>query len=205
MKNNSDTMYNIPFFNSELFAWVILPVLIFIARVIDVTFGTMRIIFISKGEKILAPIFGFFEIMVWLFAIGQIMQNLTNLTYYFAYAGGFATGNYVGMYIEEKMAMGTLVIRIITKKDASNLIEAIKLKNYGITILDGQGATGGVKIIFTIIKRKDVDDVVDIIKQFNPKAFFSIEEVRVAREGIFPNSNSQFSLFSFFRFNRPGK
>ncbi len=198
-------MYNIPFLNSELFAWVILPILIFIARVIDVTFGTMRIIFISKGEKILAPLFGFFEIMVWLFAIGQVMQNLTNLTYYFAYAGGFATGNFVGMYIEEKLAMGTLVIRIITKKDASNLIEAIKLKNYGITIIDGQGATGSVKIIFTVIKRKNVGDVVDMIKQFNPKAFFSIEEVRVARDGIFPTSNSQFSLFSFFRFSRPGK
>jgi uncharacterized protein YebE (UPF0316 family) len=195
-------MYNIPFLNSELFAWVILPILIFIARVIDVTFGTMRIIFISKGEKILAPIFGFFEIMVWLFAIGQVMQNFTNLTYYFAYAGGFATGNFVGMYIEEKLAMGTLVIRIITKKDASNLIDALKSKNYGITILDAKGATGDVKIIFTVIKRRNVDDVVDLIKQFNPKAFFSIEEVRVAREGIFPISNNQFGLF---RLNRSGK
>jgi uncharacterized protein YebE (UPF0316 family) len=198
-------MYNIPFLNSELFAWVILPILIFIARVIDVTFGTMRIIFISKGERILAPIFGFFEIMVWLFAIGQVMQNLTNLTYYLAYAGGFATGNFVGMYIEEKLAMGTLVIRIITNKDASNLIGALKLKNYGITIVDAQGATGEVKIVFTVIKRKNVDEIVSMIKQFNPKAFFSIEEVRVAREGIFPTSKSQFGLFSFFRLNRPGK
>jgi uncharacterized protein YebE (UPF0316 family) len=198
-------MYNIPFLNSELFIWVILPILIFSARVIDVTFGTMRIIFISKGEKILAPIFGFFEIMIWLFAIGQVMQNLTNITYYFAYAGGFATGNFVGMYIEEKLAMGTLVIRIITKKDAKNLIEALKLKNYGITLLDAKGATGDVKIIFTVIKRKNVDDVIDMIKQFNPKAFFSIEEVRVAKEGIFPTSKNKFGLFGSIRFNRSGK
>jgi uncharacterized protein YebE (UPF0316 family) len=198
-------MYNIPFLNSELFAWVILPILIFVARVIDVTFGTMRIIFISKGEKILAPLFGFFEIIVWLFAIGQVMQNLTNLTYYFAYAGGFATGNFVGMYIEEKLAMGTLVIRIITNKDASNLIEALKSRNYGITLVDAQGATGNVKIIFTVIKRRNVDDVVGLIKQFNPKAFFSIEEVRVAREGVFPASKNQFGLFGSIRFNRPGK
>jgi len=198
-------MYNIPFLNSEIFAWVILPILIFFARVIDVTFGTIRIIFISKGEKFLAPLFGFFEIIVWLFAIGQIMQNLTNLTYYFAYAGGFATGNFVGMYIEEKMAMGTLIIRIITNKDASELIEAIKIKNYGITIVDAHGATGDVKIIFTVIKRKNVGDVIGMIKQFNPKAFFSIEEVRMASEGIFPTSKSQFGLFSFFRLNRPGK
>jgi uncharacterized protein YebE (UPF0316 family) len=81
-------MYNIPFLDSEIFAWVILPILIFISRVIDVTFGTLRIIFISKGEKFLAPLFSFFEIIVWLFAIGQVMQNLTNMTYYLAYAGG---------------------------------------------------------------------------------------------------------------------
>ena len=198
-------MYNIPFLNSEIFAWVILPILIFFARVIDVTFGTIRIIFISKGEKFLAPLFGFFEIIVWLFAIGQIMQNLTNLTYYFAYAGGFATGNFVGMYIEEKMAMGTLIIRIITNKDASELIEAIKIKNYGITIVDAHGATGDVKIIFTVIKRKNVGDVIGMIKQFNPKAFFSIEEVRVAKEGVFPISNNKFSFFGSIRFNRTGK
>ena len=205
MKNESDKMYHIPFLNSELFAWVILPILIFTARVIDVTFGTIRIIFISKGEKFLAPLFGFFEIIVWLFAIGQIMQHLTNLTYYFAYAGGFATGNFVGMYIEEKMAMGTLVFRIITKKDSSNLIEALKLKNYGITIVDAQGATGDVKIIFTVIKRKNVGDVVDMIKQFNPRAFYSIEEVRMAREGIFPTSKNRFGLFGSIGFNRSGK
>jgi uncharacterized protein YebE (UPF0316 family) len=198
-------MYNIPFLNSELFAWVILPILIFISRVTDVTFGTIRIIFISKGEKFLAPLFGFFEIIIWLFAIGQIMQNLTNLTYYFAYAGGFATGNFVGMFIEEKMAMGTLVIRIITKKDSGNLIEALKLKNYGITIMDAQGATGNVKIIFTVIKRKNVGDVVCMIKQFNPKAFYSIEEVRMAREGIFPTSKNRFGLLSSIRLNRTGK
>lgn len=199
------TMYNIQFLNSELFAWVILPLLIFIARVIDVTFGTMRIIFVSKGEKILAPLFGFFEIMIWLFAIGQVMQNLTNLTYYFAYAGGFATGNFVGMYIEEKMAMGTLIIRIITRKDASNLIDAMKSKNYGVTILDARGATGDVKIIFTVIKRKDVDEVITMIRHFNPKAFFSVEEVRAAKEGIFPSSKNKFNLFGSFRFDRPGK
>jgi uncharacterized protein YebE (UPF0316 family) len=133
------------------------------------------------------------------------MQNLTNMTYYLAYAGGYATGNIVGMYIEEKMAMGTLVIRIITKRDASNLIEALKLKNYGITVVDAQGGTGAVKIIFTVIKRKSVDDVVGMIKHFNPKAFFSIEEVKAAKEGIFPILNNQFNLFNLIRLNRPGK
>src|SRR3990170_7206590 len=129
-------MYGVIFFNSDLFALFILPLLIFIARVFDVTFGTMRIIFVSRGEKFLAPLFGFFEIIIWLFAIGQVMQNFTNIAYYIAYAGGFAMGNFVGIYIEEKMAMGTLVMRTITKKDASNLINALKSNNCGVTSID---------------------------------------------------------------------
>jgi uncharacterized protein YebE (UPF0316 family) len=198
-------MYGIAFLNSDIFAWVILPLLIFIARVFDVTFGTLRIIFISKGEKFLAPFFGFFEIMIWLFAIGQVMQNLTNIYYYMAYACGFAMGNYVGIYIEEKMAIGTLVVRIITKKDASALIEALRSRNYGITIVDARGATGNVKLIFTVIKRNDADEVVGMIKHFNPKAFFSIEEARAASEGVFPVHKPRFNFFSAFRLNRPGK
>jgi uncharacterized protein YebE (UPF0316 family) len=198
-------MYDIALLNSELFTWIILPLLIFIARILDVTFGTIRIIFVSRGEKFLAPFFGFFEITIWLFAIGQVMQNLTNIAYYIAYAGGFAMGNFVGIYIENKMAIGTLVIRIITKKDGSNLIDALKSNNYGITSIDAEGATGRVKIIFTVIKRKDFNKVVGMIKQFNPKAFFSIEEVRAASEGIFPSPKPHFSFLSIFRLNRPGK
>lgn len=198
-------MYGITFFDSDMFAWFILPLLIFIARVIDVTFGTIRIIFVSKGEKFLAPLFGFFEIMIWLFAIGQVMQNLTNIYYYIAYAGGFAMGNFVGIIIEDKLAIGKLVIRIITNKDAGDLIDALKSKNYGITIVDAHGATGIVKIILTVIKREDADDVVGIIKHFNPRAFVSMEEVRAASEGVFPSHKHRFGFLSAFRLNRPGK
>ena len=94
------------FFGSEIFTFIILPILIFIARVCDVSIGTMRIIFISRGAKILAPLLGFFEILIWLVAIGKVMQNLDNIACYVAYAGGFATGNFVGIRIEEKLAMG---------------------------------------------------------------------------------------------------
>ncbi len=200
-------MISTDFLNSEIFAWIILPILIFTARILDVTLGTIRIIFISRGEKYLAPLFGFFEIIIWLFALGQIMQNLTNIAYYVAYAGGFAMGNFAGIYIENKMAMGTLVVRIITKKDASELINSLKSIGYGVTSVDAEGATGQVKIVFTIIKRKEVNNVVGIIKRFNPKAFFSIEEVRSASEGIFPSTRSHYGkdIFSSFRLNRLGK
>ena len=171
--------------NSGIFALFILPALIFLARVLDVTLGTIRIIFVTRGRKFLATMLGFFEIMVWTLAIGQIMQNLTNITYYLAYAGGFAMGNYVGIYIEEKLAIGTLAVRIITMKDASELVDYLKSKNFGVTSFDAQGTTGHVKLIFTIIKRKHLAEVVEIINRFNPRAFYSVEEVKAVSEWAF--------------------
>lgn len=192
---------------SETFSLIILPILIFLARIIDVTFGTMRIIFVSRGFKLLAPIFGFFEIMIWLFAIGQVFSNLTNITYYIAYAGGFAAGNYVGICIEEKMAIGTIVVQIITKKEGTQLVDFLKSENFGVTSIDAEGATGKVKVIYTFIKRQDLNKVVGLIKRFNPKAFYSVEEVRSASEGIFPRGKRIYSgnFSDFFRLIRPGK
>ncbi len=91
--------------NSPVFAYGILPVLIFLSRIVDVSVGTMRIIFVSRQEKIISPILGFFESLVWLVAISQIMLHLDNVICYIAYAGGFAMGNYVGLRIEDRLAL----------------------------------------------------------------------------------------------------
>jgi uncharacterized protein YebE (UPF0316 family) len=85
----------------DIYAWVLLPLMIFFARVCDVSLGTVRIIFISKGIRYLAPFVGFFEILIWLLAISQIIQNLTNRYYYIFYAGGFACGTFAGIIIDE--------------------------------------------------------------------------------------------------------
>lgn len=176
----------VTFFHSEIFKLFILPFAIFFARIFDVTLDTLRIIYVSRGLKFLAAQIGFFEVLIWLLAISQIISNLTNPFLYIAYAGGFAMGNYIGISIEEKMAIGTVVIRVITQKDATKLIEVLKTEGYGVTYVDAQGALGPVKIIFTIVKRKDVFFVLKIIKQFNPLAFFTIEDIRSVRQGIFP-------------------
>ena len=172
--------------NSETFSLIIIPILIFLAKITDVTFGTIRIIMISRGMKYIAPIFGFFEILVFLFAISQIMRHLDNVTYYLAYACGYASGTYVGILIEEKMAIGLVIIRVITKRDATKLLESLRSTGYGVTSFDGQGSTGSVKLIYVTIERRDIDSILEMIRKFNPKAFFSIEEIRLAKEGIFP-------------------
>lgn len=174
------------YISSYTFSVFIIPMLIFFAKVVDVTFGTIRIILVSRGAKRVAPIFGFFEIMTWLFAISQIMQNLTNITYYLAYGFGFATGTYIGILIEEKMAIGRVIIRIITKQNCAELLEHLRSTGYGVTSFDGQGSTGLVKLIYMTIERKDSGEILEIIRGCNPKAFFSVEEVRLVEEGIFP-------------------
>jgi len=189
--------------NSELFAWVVLPLLIFIARVADVSLGTVRVIFITRGLKYFAPIIGFVEILIWLLAIGQIMQNLSNPLCYIAYAAGFATGNYIGIWIAEKLSLGVVLVRVITSKDASGLLEYLKSAEYGVTSVDAQGSAGKVQIVFTIVRRREVASVVNLIKQFNPKAFYTIEEVGFVEEGIFPTRKTW--LGNLFRSERKGK
>src|SRR3989344_8289644 len=117
----------------DIYSWIILPLLIILARVVDVSMGTIRVIFISKGFKKVSTILGFFEVLVWLAAISQIMQNLTNIYYYFVYAFGFALGTYVGMVIEEKLSIGKCMLRIITRKDAAKLVTELKKHNYNLT------------------------------------------------------------------------
>lgn len=171
----------------QFFSLFIIPLLIFFARVIDVTFGTLRIIFISRGMKSLAPIVGFFEIFIWLLAIGQIFQDSGSFINMLAYAGGFAAGNYIGIVVEERMAMGFNIIRIITQQDATDLTSALNSKGFGVTVVDGYGKRGAVKLIYLVLKRKDIEAAVEMLQHFNPNAFYTIEDVRSTKGGFIPD------------------
>src|SRR5205823_1630783 len=116
------------------------------------------------------PIIGFFEVMIWLISIRQVMQHLDNPVCYIGFAGGFAMGTYIGLRIENRLALGLQVLRIITPTDWQPLVDALQKQNVGITLIDGHGAKGPVKIIFTIVKRKDIGIVRNIIQRVNPLA-----------------------------------
>jgi uncharacterized protein YebE (UPF0316 family) len=185
------------FIDSQLFMWVVLPILIFTLRMVDVSIGTLRIVYIARGTKYIAPILGFFEILIWLMAIRQIFNNLNNIACYFAYAGGFATGNFLGIYIEKKLALGHEIVRIITRTNADNLIKSIKKSGFGLTSIEGEGISGLVKIIFTIIKRKNLPEIIKLINKHNPKAFYTVERVQMANEGIYPLPSMPRSRYSW--------
>jgi uncharacterized protein YebE (UPF0316 family) len=175
-----------PFYDTHIFTYLILPLLIILARICDVTIGTMRIIVLSRGHKYLAPMLGFFEVLVWITVMAKIMQNMHNPICYIAYACGFALGNFVGIVVEERIAIGNAIIRIITPHDAAELIKSLRDSGYGVTIVPAQGSTGMVHLIYTVVKRGHLEEVEEMIRNFNPHAFYSIEDVRYVSEGVFP-------------------
>ncbi|WP_299988892.1 DUF2179 domain-containing protein [uncultured Pontibacter sp.] len=178
----------------ELVNWVIIPVLIFLARIMDVTLGTLRIVFISKGDKVIAPLLGFVEVLIWLVAITQVMQNLSNFASYFAWAAGFATGNFLGLRIEQKLALGQVVVRVITVDSGEQLIYRLAGRGYRLTALDAKGTRGKVNLLFMIVKRKKLQEVIQIIRDYNPNAFYSIEDVRSVSETEMPEEEGKHRL-----------
>ncbi len=185
----------------DAFSWVVLPLIIFGSRVCDVTLGTLRHVFVSRGMKNITPILGFFEVLIWIVVIRQVMNQANNWACFIAWAGGFATGNYVGMRIEERLALGLQVIRIITNQDCAALLQKMKATGHGFTLVDGKGAVGPVKVIFTIVKRKDVNEVAEMIAQHNPSAFYSVEDVRDTASGVFRKGQRRLVIRMIF----PGK
>ncbi len=175
---------------SELYTWVFLPLLIFVARVVDVSLGTLRIIFTARGKRRLAPLLGFVEVFIWVAVISQMVRGVNHVVAYLAYAAGFAAGNYVGMWIENRLALGTLVLRIILAQSGDVLADALHQAGYGVTRVDGLGANGPVKLIYTIVRRKDLPAVLELVHQVTPKVFLSVEEVRSTEEGVFPTARS---------------
>jgi uncharacterized protein YebE (UPF0316 family) len=171
------------FTGSAVFQLVVIPILIFFARVVDVSLGTLRTVFVAQGIRVWAAVLGFFEVLIWLIAISYILQNLTGVYTYLAYASGFGAGNYFGLWLEEKLAHGMLAVTTITNRDARPLIEHLKKEKFGLTSVSARGAKGNVRLILTIIRRKNLKKLQSIIESFNPHAFIAVQPVKaVSRE-----------------------
>ncbi len=171
------------FVNEGWFVYTVLPLLIFCARIMDVSLGTMRIIFLSRGRKFVAPLLGCAESMVWVLAVSQAMKHLSNPVCYLSYGTGFAAGTYVGMLIEERVAAGLLTVRVILNRGNSHLPAALRQAGHGVTVLEGQGVRGPVNVVFVVIRRRVLPSIVNLIRQHAPAAFYSTEEVRSSAGG----------------------
>lgn len=188
------------FSQSFLFIWIILPALIFLARIVDVSLQTIRIISISRGIRWLAPLVGFFEVLIWLLAIGQIMKTVSHPVAYIAYAAGFATGTAIGQSLERRLTLGMVIVRIITPNDGHELCQRLHAQGFGFTAIPGRGAEGPVETIFTVVRRQHLQQVLSLVRETLPDAFYSIEEVASAREIVYPirSKHDHFRLFRLF-------
>ncbi len=126
----------------------------------------------------------FFEVLIWITAIGRVMQNLDNWICYVAFAGGFAAGNYTGMIIDERLALGYELVRVITKAKAGGLVRALRNEGYGTTQVQAYSSEGEVAIVYIIINRKKLKSVVEMIRKFNPRASYTIEDIRHVSKDI---------------------
>jgi uncharacterized protein YebE (UPF0316 family) len=184
---------------------VLISFLIFFSRVLDVTIGTIRIIFISRGKKFVPVFLGFLEALLWIFVISQVIQNLDHIVYYFAYAAGFSVGNFMGIILAEKFSENFLLIRIISAEKTKELIDGLRQCQVGITELQGQGIENKVSVIFTIIDKKCEKRVKKVIHAINPNAFYTIESVGVVNKGYLPFRKNYLTSNYSFLLNRRKK
>ena len=164
----------------------------------DVTLGTLRIILVTKGYRKFAPIAGFFEVLIWIFVMTQIIKHVDNVVCYFAWAIGFATGVFVGSTIENRIALGVVIIRMIISGNGEELISGLKKGGFSVTYVEGTGSKGPVKVLYTVTQRKLQNSAVRIIREFNPNTLYTIEDLKSAHQDFFGVESSR-------KFQRVGK
>jgi len=178
------------FSDSFVFSYIVLPLIIFFARIGDVTLGTLRIIFVSRGYKSIAPILGFFEVLLWVIVISQLLGSIGSWINYLAFAAGFSAGSFIGMKIEERIAIGTTLVRITISKDARELMNILSQNGFGTTLIEGEGSKGKVNIIMSVVSRKSIKDIQKLLYNYDQNLFYSIEDVRSVKKGVFPSSQN---------------
>ena len=165
---------------TEAIAWTLA---IFFARLTDVSMGTVRQILIIRGRRGVASISAFFEILIWAAALSRVITELDKIYYMVAFALGFACGNYLGSYIEEKIALGYMFAYIVPKKPSNNLAHKLREAGFGATLIHGIGLKGPQPVYNVLFRRRDTHRLLDIIKTHDKNAFYTFMDVRAERGG----------------------
>jgi len=159
------------------------PLVIFFLRVVDVSLAILRTLLAMRGARLAVPLLGFFESMIWVLAVGSAIQNLHSPLHVLGYAGGFAAGNSAGMWLEGKLAVGLATVRIISRYGGVELADALRDLGFGVTEFSGKGRHGTVEVVFTVVRRRQIPQVLKEVERWDPDAFISVEEPRSIRRG----------------------
>ena len=169
----------------EIFASPWGALLIFSLRIVDVSLDTMRVLFAIRGKREIAGVLGFFMALTWIFAAGNAMKHLDSILHVLGYAAGYSMGTMVGITIERVVAYGLAAVRIISRHGGVEIAEALRACGYGVTESGGFGREGKVEIISSVVQRAHMAEVLEIIDQFDPNAFVTVEEPKILRGGSF--------------------
>lgn len=159
------------------------PLVIFGLRIVDVSLSTIRILLAVRGHKMVVPLIGFFEVLIWVTAVGNAIKFLDSPLHLLGYAAGFATGSIVGLLIEERLAIGNASIRIVSRHAGVETAEALRALGFGVTEFGAQGRDGRVEVMYTVCRRRDVERVIEEVERWDPQAFVTVEEPREIRWG----------------------
>lgn len=158
---------------------LLLALFIFAARVVDVSLGTFRHTLVIRGKKGLAVLIAFFESLIWVTAVSRVLTNVSDPLTAFAFAGGFAMGTFVGITIENLFKLGDQVVRIFSS-DGCTLACRLREDGYRVTMFDGHGRDGDVKLLFVQVKRREAGKVLKAAREHDPKCYIVIDDVRQA-------------------------
>ena len=186
--------------SENVFSFILLPLLIVLARITDVSINTIRIIYVLGGRRWTATMLGFFEAFIWLMAIRQIFEHLDNWLCYVAYPAGFASGIFIGMIIEERIAYGKVIVRIITRRDVRALIDFLNSRKQRYTHVNAEGPDGHENLVFTVLERENLEVLLFKLKDILPSAFYTVEKVNRAVEvGTLVEETSRWSITTWLR------
>jgi uncharacterized protein YebE (UPF0316 family) len=164
-------------------AWLF-ALLIFFLRVADMALDTIRVLFVVRGKKAITWVLGFFQSLIFVIAISSVLTELDNILNVIGYATGFATGNLVGMLIEQRLAIGHILVTIISSNRGAFIAERLRAGGYAVTEIAGRGRNGTVFELHASVQRKDVPNVETIVLEADPQAFITAEDVRPVRRGF---------------------
>lgn len=165
--------------------------LIFSARVLDMSLATFRILMLMRGRSLLASTIGFLESGIYLLALSQVMKNLDNPLNMVLFAAGFAVGNYVGSSIEGRIALGYVNVQVISVDCSERLQARLRDEGFGVTSLDCSGKDGQHNILYILAKRRDLPKLMKMINSEDQRAFISVVDTCKNLGGFFPMHKSK--------------